>query len=242
MLSGTNGLLLRGTVLMQRAGDQFLAGAALALNQHGAVGRRDELERVDDLLHLRGGADYPLKAEFFVEPAIELGIAADEPDARGGLLHGRPQLVDVERLGKVSVGPVLHGGDGRVDRAVPGDDDHFGVGQLLLALAKDLEAVDFVHLHVGDDDVEIVLALDQGNAARARGCDRAIAVDPLETFGDGLGVGLVVVDDQHAERNAGKVARIAALGVIGFARVNFRGVDFRGLDGGRVRFFWGSHD
>ena len=101
-------LALAGAVLMQGPGDQFLAGAAFALNQHGAVGRRDELERLDDLVHLGAGADHPLEAELFVEPAVEFGVAADQPHAGRRLLHGGPQLVDIERLGEIGVGAVLH--------------------------------------------------------------------------------------------------------------------------------------
>ena len=92
---------------------------------------------------------------------------------------------------------------------MPGDDDDFRVGQFLFALAQDLQPVDFVHFHVGDDDVEIVFAFDQRDAPLPGIGDRAVAADALEALGDGLRVGLVVVDDQHADRDARKVGRIA---------------------------------
>ena len=36
-----------------RARDQLLAGAGLALEQHGGLGRRDALEQAEDLAHAR---------------------------------------------------------------------------------------------------------------------------------------------------------------------------------------------
>ncbi len=87
--------------------------------------------------------------------------------AGAGLLRHGPQLVDVQRLEQVVEGALLHGRDGRGNRAVAGDQDHLGVGQDLLGAGQDAQAVDVVHHQVGDDDVEGVL-LDPPDAFRAR--------------------------------------------------------------------------
>ena len=47
-------------------------------------------------------------------------------------------------------------------RAVAGDQDHLGVGLVVLGPAQDLQPVDVVHHQVGDDDVERVLARSAG--------------------------------------------------------------------------------
>ena len=48
------------------------------------------------------------------------------------------KLAQVERLEQVVERPLLHGRDGRGDRAVAGDQDHLGVGQLFLGCGQDL--------------------------------------------------------------------------------------------------------
>ena len=80
-LSATNGLLLPRAVLVDRLGDQFLAGAGLALDQHAGVGRGDALEPLDHVAHLRAVADDALEAEPLVEPAIQLDVRPPQPRA-----------------------------------------------------------------------------------------------------------------------------------------------------------------
>ncbi len=79
------------------------------------------------------------------------------------LVHDRAQLADIERLGQIGRRAGLHGGDGRLDRAVAGEDDHLGVGQFALGLGQDLQPTDAFHDQVGDDDIER-LFLDQPQA------------------------------------------------------------------------------
>ena len=79
----------------------------------------------------------PFEAEFLIEPPAELGVLADQPDSRRGFVDGRPQFVDVERLGEIGVRPVLHGGDGGVDRPVAGEHDDLGIGQFFLGFARE---------------------------------------------------------------------------------------------------------
>ena len=85
-------LVLARAVLVDRLGDQFLAGAGLALDQHAGVGRRDPLQPVDDVVHLRAVADDALEAELLVEPAVQLGVRPPQARAFGRLLGHGPQL------------------------------------------------------------------------------------------------------------------------------------------------------
>ncbi len=196
-VQGDERLVLARAVLMDRLRDQFLAGAGLALDQHAGVGRGDPLQAVDHLVHLRAGADHPLEAEFFVQPAVQFGVRPPQPQAGRGFFGDGPQLAQIERLEQIVERPLLHGRHGRGDRAVAGDQDHLGVGQGLLGAGQDLQPVDVVHHQVGDDDVERLL-LDQLGPLRAGGGHGAVVADALQAFGDGLGVRGVVVDDQHA--------------------------------------------
>ena len=74
---------------MDGLGDELLAGARRALNEHRGVGGGDAFEAVDDVVHLAAVADHAFEAELFVEPAIELGVLPAESEAGRGLLgHG----------------------------------------------------------------------------------------------------------------------------------------------------------
>ena len=81
----------------------------------------------------------------------------------------------------------------------PVEDHDLGVGHLLLGLVQDVEAADLVHHEVGQDDVEVLL-LDEPEALAAAGGDHALVADAFEALGHGVGVGLVIVDDQDADR------------------------------------------
>ena len=152
-----------------------------------------------DVVHLRAGADDPFEAELLVEPAIEFEIGAAEAGTGGGLFRDDPQLVHVERLEQVVERPLLHRLDGRGNRAVAGDENHFGVGLVVFGVRQHFEAADVVHHQVGDDDVELFLfELLQAFGAAAGG--DAVEADPFQTVGHRQGVRLVVVDDQHRDR------------------------------------------
>ena len=66
--SGHERLVLARAVLVDRLGDQFLAGAGLALDQHAGVGRGDALQPLDHVAHLGAVADHALEAEPLVQP------------------------------------------------------------------------------------------------------------------------------------------------------------------------------
>ena len=92
----------------------------------------------------------------------------------------------------------LHGGDGRLDRAVAGEDDHLGVGQLALGLGQDLQPTDAVHDEVGDDDIER-LFLDQPQAHAPTCSHDALVADAREALGHGIGMGFIVVNHKYTD-------------------------------------------
>ena len=68
---------------MDGLGDQLLAGAAFAADEHGSVGGGDSLEPIDDRLHLARGVDDALEAEPLVEPPAQLQILLLEANRVG---------------------------------------------------------------------------------------------------------------------------------------------------------------
>src|SRR5436309_3353674 len=79
------------------------------------------------------------------------------PQFLGGALDDGAQLNEIDRLGEVVGGALLDGLDGGLDVAVAGDNDDLGVGQRLLGLTDDGEAVHVLHEEVGEDDIVLFL-------------------------------------------------------------------------------------
>ena len=103
----------------------------------------------------------------------ELGLEpAGSPPARSWLSRAPRttmlQLLDVEGLGEVVVGPELHGGHRRLRGAVGGHDDDHGLRRGRLHVAQDLDAVPVGQTDVGDDHVGGSLA--KGPPRPGRGC------------------------------------------------------------------------
>ena len=123
----------------------------------GGVGRGGEADRLEDLAHRGALADRararrrPRSEE---SPRLVAGSRPQRLDLEGqGTLPQRPlqgqqDLVEVERLGQVVVGPAAH----RLDRggraAEGGDDDHRQVGQRRPELGQHVQAVAAGHLEV----------------------------------------------------------------------------------------------
>ena len=83
MLMATNGPVRRRAVIVQRAGDQFLAGAALAIDHDGEVRGRQPRDGAVDFLHRLAAADQRqlllAVARFGVGSAIAAGTASARP-------------------------------------------------------------------------------------------------------------------------------------------------------------------
>jgi hypothetical protein len=110
-------------VVVDRAGDELLAGAVLPEDQHGDIAGR----------HLPGGADHRLHrgalADHALEPAGEVDLLLEHlvlPLQRrplGGAVDLGAEVLEVERLLDEAVRALVHRLDGRRDVAVRRDED-----------------------------------------------------------------------------------------------------------------------
>ena len=158
--------------------------------------------RVDDVVHLRAVADDALEAEPLVQPAVQLGVRPPQILAAGRVLDHRPQLLQIERLEQIIERPALHRLDGRLDRAVAGDENHLGIRLQFLALGQHFEPADVRHLQVGDHDFERA-RLEQRDRLLAAAGHGASEADAPQTVGHRLGMRGVVVDHEHLDRRSG---------------------------------------
>ena len=188
-------LLGAGAVLVQQVGDQLLAGAALAGDQHGAARRRDLAHDLEDPRERRAAAD-------------DLGRLAQRLEA---VLEGQvlePQRLDLERardelddllhahgLGEVVDGALLERLDGGLHRALAGDDDDREEGVELPEGLEEDQAVHAGHHQVGQDEVGLLRARQLQPLGPRAGAEDGVAL-VLEALAHRLGGVAVVVGDE----------------------------------------------
>jgi hypothetical protein len=148
-VDGDKRVIAARAVMVDRLGDQLLAGAALAAQQHGACGGRHLRHQLHDLTHLLGAGHEAIEA---VAPLQGRHEASEPlpPESDGDIGE---DLVGVERLEDVVEGPEVPGLLGRLVGAVGGDDDDRGVGIGSFARSQDLDPVGSGQLEIGDDEV-----------------------------------------------------------------------------------------
>ena len=162
---------------MDRAGDQFLAGAGLARDQHRGIGRRD----ARDLLAQRRGLPRCGRGFRTIPPA-------GPPPARS-LPFSRSKRVcstarravasitsGMKRLGDEIERAAPHAFDRKFDRCKRGQENHRHGGVRLARGGQHLESLAVAHLLVGDHGVERVLG------ERGRACGEARGLDHLVTL------------------------------------------------------------
>ena len=170
---------------MQGAGDQLLARAAGAADQHRGVGGRHLLDQLHDPLHGRAGADQAVARRLVGELLHPLPLAPGQLHLLVGLLDVDFQLGQVEGLGQVVVGAPLHGLDGRLDAAVGGQHERLQLRLALLELCQQLDAAHArqVQVEQGDVDTRLGRLGQRLLAAAGRGHSHAL---PLEAARQGL--------------------------------------------------------
>ena len=197
-LSGTNGLFLRGLLMWMALATSSLpvplSPVISTVAYVGAIWRS-----LATTACMAGELPMtPSKPNFSLSCRCSSMLERCKPSRLRRLVGDRSQLVDIERFGQISRGPGLHGGDGRLDRAMAGEDHDFGVRQLPFGLGQDLEPANPLHDQVGDDDVEVVF-FDEPESLAAAGGHDAIVANAFEALGHRRGVRFVVVDHQDAD-------------------------------------------
>ena len=196
-VDGNEGPLGANRQSMDGGGDQLLAGATLALDQHGRVG---DGHLADDLLHaLHGarGADQLVDGQLLTEARPQRVDFAAQEAALHQSLHEVLELVQDQGLGEIVVGPFLQRLDGRRDRGIARHDHDLDRLVVSLELLEQLESAHVGHPDVGDGGVEHLGAHDGERVGR--GVRRGHLIAPRrEGFLEEQQDRVLVVDDQDA--------------------------------------------
>ena len=191
---------------MERPREELLAGAALAGEQHRALGGADPLQQADGGAQPRMGA-HDRRHAGGPEDGL-LAALADRP------LDQPREVVDLQRLLQEVVGAELHRLDGGAHRAVAGEhhDRHPRLGRP--AGRQHLDPRDVGELQVGEHEVEGALGEepDAGAAVRRRlDVVPLLAQRPLQHAPKGV----AVLDDQDAAGGHFRARISAGLGPFG---------------------------
>ena len=126
---------------VQRAREQLLAGAALAFEEHGRVGRRRAMQLLRHLPQLRILADDARRAAPLGELLLQQEVLGQHPPLRDRALDHQQQVIGIDGLGEEVHRAFLHRRDRVLDAAVGGHHDDRQLGIELLGRAQDAEAV-----------------------------------------------------------------------------------------------------
>ena len=140
-LMATNGPSARGLSACSAAGEQLLAGAALALEQHGRVGGRGAVQLLQHLAQLGVLADDARRAAALGQLLLQQDVLGEHPALRDRPLDHQQQVIGIDGLGQEVHRPFLHRRHRVLDAAVGGHDDDLQLGVELLGRAQHAEAV-----------------------------------------------------------------------------------------------------
>ena len=152
-IDGDERMMLAVAVEVQPTRDQLLAGAAFALDQHGAVGVGDLVDEVVNELHFSARADDVFEAIPVLEFLAEVNVLAQRRLVIERALHRHLQLVDLKRLRHVIIRAHLHRLDRGLHRGVGRDQNDGGLPVMLADVTQDIEARHRFHFNVGDHNL-----------------------------------------------------------------------------------------
>src|SRR5690606_10478825 len=187
-------LVLARTVVVDGARDEFLAGARLPLDQHAGAGGGNLPRHLEDALHGRRTADDVVEAVALVDLAAQVLVLALEFALLEDTADQHAEFLEVHRLHEVVERAELHGLDGRLHRAVPGEHHKLGLGVFIADVLEQLHAVHLGHLEVRQDQVHGLIAEQQEGLLAIGGEEdllRLALKGPLEAL---AGVLFVVYD------------------------------------------------
>ena len=182
--------------LVDRLGDELLAGARLAVDQHRGGRRRGLLDDLVDLADRGTVADDPAERAVVAQLAPQPLDLTQRRLPLDRLVEQHAQPLGVDRLAQVVIGAFLHGGDRRVDGALRRQDQHGQAVQLLAQGTEQIEAGPPRHHQIAHDDrgAERRHLLQRFVHVAGAVGDEAPGRDEL---GQALARRRVIFDDQH---------------------------------------------
>jgi hypothetical protein len=147
-------IVVAGAGRMDRAGAEFLAGAAFAGNQNGGVRRANRLDGFKNADHRGALSDNFLGANHGSNGFAQADVLLFRTLVGKGVVDTMSDIVRVKGLGDIIVGAILEGRDGGFHAGVAGHDDHEHFGVDLVHAALQLDAIRAGHLDIDERQVK----------------------------------------------------------------------------------------
>ena len=155
-VDGDESLVGPGAALVHEPGDELLAGAALAGDEHGGRVTCDLARHVERRLDRGAVADDRVGAANGAELVLQLLYLRAQLLALRRFAHGEHDLFGPERLLHVVVGAFLHRCDGRVGIAVRAHGDDERVTATARVAFDEFEAVHLRHAEIAEHEIDVV--------------------------------------------------------------------------------------
>ena len=196
-LNSDEALIRPRAVVVNRPGDQLLAGAGLALDQDGAVHRRHELEALEHRLHRGALADDVVEAVAIAKLCAQLGVLLAEARLIDRRCQHARQVRELHRLDEEVDRAAFDCGDRILDAAESGHDDGDDFRITGHRRVEDVEAVGVGELQVDDESVvgEAFQPVERIGAGGRLGDRESLFRQMLRNDFSEI---VVVVDDEHA--------------------------------------------
>ena len=185
-------------VVVERAREQLLAGAALAEQQHGRLARRGLHHDVHRAAPRERRAD-DRAAALLGELRLEAAVLDEQRLLLERVAHDPDDVRALERLGDEVVRAFLHRVDGGLDGAVRGHQHDLGLGRDRLRRAEQVHAARLRHHQVGEQHADAMLA-QEVEARVAVGRGEHVQALAAEDLGERLDDRRLVIDDEHDAR------------------------------------------
>ncbi len=146
------GAVLPAAEIMQRLGDDFLAGSRFPGDQHGRVGGGEMQDPLAQGSHRRAVAEKPaFQARSVFQAPGQRPVFQNEGTLFHRAAHDLGHIVRIERLFDEIIGAVAHRLDGHGDIAMASDQDHRNFRVDLPDPAHQTDPVFSLQHHVGHD-------------------------------------------------------------------------------------------
>src|ERR1700746_3136033 len=133
---------------MNGFGNQFLAGAAFAADEHGRAGGPDLRHQIKQGQHLVAFSDNVGEIEALLEGALQLNVFIAQTASLNGLGNLREKLIVRPGLGDVVHRAAFEGSGGHLNGAVGGDQHNRQVRIVAVDVLQKLNTVAVRQTHV----------------------------------------------------------------------------------------------